>query len=182
MSKRTIRLTESDLHNIIKESVNNILSELDWKTGVEAAKKAEKNGDSSRKQSFLNYATKRLKDKYPNNYDEGIYDGVGVREKINPYLNTNYGYMNYDYSEKELMPLFGGPSFWEDREFHKSFGDKGVKMYGKGRQAGHPHPYSYKLGDKDEPKNSLLDWNDMSDDMEKYYTNKSKYQKGKGWE
>ena len=27
MSKRTIRLTESDLHNIIKESVNNIIKE-----------------------------------------------------------------------------------------------------------------------------------------------------------
>ena len=27
--KQLIRLTESDLHNIIKESVNNILTELD---------------------------------------------------------------------------------------------------------------------------------------------------------
>ena len=32
MSKNVIRLTESDLQNIIKESVNNILSELDWRT------------------------------------------------------------------------------------------------------------------------------------------------------
>ena len=40
MSKRRIRLTESDLHNIIKESVNNILSELDWRTYQSAADKA----------------------------------------------------------------------------------------------------------------------------------------------
>ena len=30
--KQLVRLTEGDLHRIIKESVNNILSELDWKT------------------------------------------------------------------------------------------------------------------------------------------------------
>lgn len=28
MSKRTVRLTESDLHNIIKESVNKVLNEI----------------------------------------------------------------------------------------------------------------------------------------------------------
>ena len=38
--KRKIKLTESDLHNIIKESVNHILSELDWRTYQSAARKA----------------------------------------------------------------------------------------------------------------------------------------------
>lgn len=38
--KRTIKLTENDLHNIIKESVNHILSELDWRTYQSAAEKA----------------------------------------------------------------------------------------------------------------------------------------------
>ena len=37
--KQVIRLTEGDLHRIIKESVDNILSELDWKTYANAAKK-----------------------------------------------------------------------------------------------------------------------------------------------
>lgn len=36
--KQVIRLTESDLHRVIKESVNNILSELDWKTYANAAR------------------------------------------------------------------------------------------------------------------------------------------------
>jgi hypothetical protein len=36
--KRRIRLTESDLHRVIKESVNNILSELDWRTYANAAR------------------------------------------------------------------------------------------------------------------------------------------------
>ena len=37
--KKTIKLTESDLKQVIKESVNNILAELDWKTYANASKK-----------------------------------------------------------------------------------------------------------------------------------------------
>ena len=37
--KQLIKLTEEDLHNIIKESVNNILAELDWRT-YDAAEQA----------------------------------------------------------------------------------------------------------------------------------------------
>jgi hypothetical protein len=39
MEKQIIRLTESDLHNIVKESVSQVLTELDWKTYMNAARK-----------------------------------------------------------------------------------------------------------------------------------------------
>ncbi|MBO7419255.1 MAG: hypothetical protein J6U14_10040 [Bacteroidaceae bacterium] len=39
--KQRIRLTESDLHRIVKESVNRILTELDWKTYQNAARKSD---------------------------------------------------------------------------------------------------------------------------------------------
>lgn len=42
MDKQLIRLTESDLHKIITESVNTILSELDWRTYDQASKAADK--------------------------------------------------------------------------------------------------------------------------------------------
>lgn len=45
--KRKIKLTESDLHNIIKESVNHILSELDWRTYQSASDKAHKLSDET---------------------------------------------------------------------------------------------------------------------------------------
>lgn len=38
--KQIIRLTESDLHKIIEESVEQIISELDWRTYDKAAEKA----------------------------------------------------------------------------------------------------------------------------------------------
>ena len=41
--KNTIRLNESQLHNMISESVKQVLSEVDWKTAVNAANKSRKN-------------------------------------------------------------------------------------------------------------------------------------------
>ena len=43
--KKIVRLTESDLHRIIKESVNNIITELDWKTYANAANKRQAQGN-----------------------------------------------------------------------------------------------------------------------------------------
>ena len=48
--KKIIRLTESDLHGIIRNSVNKILSELDWRTYANAANKsAERQKDYKEK-------------------------------------------------------------------------------------------------------------------------------------
>ena len=46
--KKIIRLTESDLHNIVKESVNRALNEMDWKTYMNASKKRKLQGDELR--------------------------------------------------------------------------------------------------------------------------------------
>ena len=74
--KQKIKLTESDLHRIIKESVKQILSELDWRTYQSAAEKSMKqshNGDLSpqerafnknRSYEFDNYADKKFRNKH----------------------------------------------------------------------------------------------------------------------
>ena len=36
--KKIVRLTEGDLHKVIKESVNKVLTELDWKTKMNYVK------------------------------------------------------------------------------------------------------------------------------------------------
>lgn len=56
MGKQIIRLTESDLHNLVKESVNKILTELDWRTMASASKKAKERGDD-REEKFAKGAT-----------------------------------------------------------------------------------------------------------------------------
>ena len=55
--KQKIKLTESDLHRIIKESVKQVLSELDWRTYQSAAEKSMKqshNGDLSPQERAFN--------------------------------------------------------------------------------------------------------------------------------
>lgn len=45
--KRTIKLKESELRNMISESVKGVLNELDWKTLANAEKKARERGNAS---------------------------------------------------------------------------------------------------------------------------------------
>ena len=48
--KKIVRLTEGDLHSIIRKSVNNIIQELDWRTYANAANKsAERQKDYKEK-------------------------------------------------------------------------------------------------------------------------------------
>lgn len=120
MSKRTVRLTESELKNIITESVKNIISELDWKTYANAARKSRERGDDWTRASKFNHgANKAFRDKYGlrklknNGYDlksdfiadvpyaeldspdERGYIAYGDREK--PFTkNVGSVYANYD--------------------------------------------------------------------------------------
>ena len=58
--KKIIRLTESDLHNIVKKSVKSILGEMDWKTYMNASKRKSQADD--------------LRDKMGNGYGRNSYD------------------------------------------------------------------------------------------------------------
>ena len=68
MNKKQIRLTESDLHRIVKESVNRILTELDWKTNASAGEKQLKSsGHPGRAAKFFDHAAKKFNQQ--NDYD-----------------------------------------------------------------------------------------------------------------
>lgn len=64
MKKNRIRLTESQLHSVIKESVKQVLSELDWKTYANAAKKSYEQGRDSG-WDFSRASERELNKKYP---------------------------------------------------------------------------------------------------------------------
>ena len=61
MNKKFIRLTESDLHKIIKESVSRVLNEMDWKTYMNASRKAYNNDEIPRSNRFEKAAENSLK-------------------------------------------------------------------------------------------------------------------------
>ena len=87
--KQKIRLTEGDLHRIVKESVNRVLAEMDWKTYANAAKKRRQQfkdeTDPVRKKelwdrfdSLGDAANKKFKDDYVGNWK---YDTFGDKLK-----------------------------------------------------------------------------------------------------
>ena len=67
--KQIIRLTEGDLHNIIKKSVNNIIQELDWKTTMNAARKRKKQADNLRNDYGKMFPKSRMSSSR-NDYDD----------------------------------------------------------------------------------------------------------------
>ena len=62
--KQVVILTESDLHRVIKESVNSILSELDWKTYANASQKRKEQGDLQKAHNLKLYAGKQFQNKH----------------------------------------------------------------------------------------------------------------------
>ena len=212
--KQTIKLNESQLREIIEESVQQVLSELDWKSYTNAAKKREKQGKKDKSSELLKHATDTIKKKYPNRHYYASHHPGGVDNPdaypdyeeegwFDPYLATKYGYLNYGETTDSCATA---PFCSANGEFHKSFGDKGVKSWVKGTVDGERYHDRYtpdepnkiptpddkwyvetlkgsSQGDRDTLTDVPMqwDWNEMSDDMENYYTGNYKYTKGKSW-
>lgn len=116
--KQVIRLTEGDLHKIIKESVNKVLTEIDWRTCTSAALERSKRSGykSDLTQKDIEYAAKKgkesqSKDKEKFNQDFSDYfdgktkyvKGKGwVKESVNNVLSE---------SRKPQNAYFGGYFF-----------------------------------------------------------------------
>lgn len=95
MKKNRIRLSESQLHRVIKESVKQVLSELDWKT-------------------YANAASKR--------YNQGKYDnaeelGKAARDAFNRDYGYDKHYRDYDYDkENDGGDKYEMTSFYDERQ------------------------------------------------------------------
>lgn len=93
--KRKIRLTESDLHRVIKESVNTILNEISYKTANKASEEAlyksqnfYKNGDS--KNGWKKYQQSvRLGREADNRYKDEYIKGKSI-EDLNKETDDNW--------------------------------------------------------------------------------------------
>ena len=134
MQKKVIRLPESDLHRIIKESVNNILTELDWKTYDNAARKRynqwnyRMKGDKENDKKYDSY--RNLLDAAKNSFkrDYGYSDENGY---IEPYIDDNTS--AHQISTKVLKPdgkrpETYAPYFITNQNFH---GQNGQHTPGK---------------------------------------------------
>lgn len=121
MKKQLVKLTESDLHNIIKESVKSILSELDWRTYHRAALK---DYDKNRAKKFAAMRDKLFNDQYE--YSDNA--------------NGNHIRMQGDYNDPRLEVLSGKDK--EQTHYIKHVGDNNYyysKYYHTGYEK-YPNP------------------------------------------
>jgi hypothetical protein len=230
--RHKVRLTESKLHRIIKESVKAVLNELDWKTYMNAARKRKEQGDKIRDLYRKNgwnapydtsydqksgelekYAQEVFQKKHGKDGHSHQYDG--------PYTSYRgrYSFKKGDDSDAEIKAPVqrhtyydgsfedgrhyrygnGTPSLYAGRVVDDTFdhfeGNDEDGFYdrnnerrwtGVARSDGFSYdPNMSSVGDevsmsKDDDYNKALE--DMTNDMVDYYTGKSKYEKGKGWQ
>lgn len=182
MAKKLIRLTEGDLHRIIKESVNNILSELDYKTLANAEKEARKRGETS-----------YWKEKgvgFPENVSKAAMSRIRADRFGNAAkdaFNRDYGYKTGDVWDGEGYAEVGlGGDFNSTEEFaphavgHRSKGYGNPAKYEHGwsdSPMGHMKPEEFFNTNPEAAKayrNADTEWKN-------YKKGNYDYQKGKGW-
>lgn len=92
-----VRLTESQLHSVIKESVRQMLSELDWKTYINAAKKRHDQYERLSKQPYMrNFAS---------DYADKSHELLKHAEKT---FNQKHGKNGYPYQYEGDSPAYQG--------------------------------------------------------------------------
>jgi hypothetical protein len=170
MAKKLIRLTESDLHNIIKESVNNILSELDWKTYANAAKKRAEQGRHDDANKLIDAANKSIRNKYTNTQDAHDWKGFGNGASLNAYINQDGGTIEDQRSSWDGDRRNFGKRATETHKFNNN-GSYSKTLSGTGDS---------NMGNRSQTYMNTL--NRMGNDMQRYYSGESKYTKGKGWD
>lgn len=159
-NESTNKITESDLHRVIKESVKSILSELDWKTYASAAEKTYNNDDYERAEKFSNASTNKFNKKY--GYEE---------------FDDNLDY----YGEKAKQDVKGNiyPN-GKGQVGMGSYTPKHASMHGV-QSANKDYAY-FNPNSKMKPSSNIVNkFNTANNEMNNYYNDKYEYQKGKGY-
>ena len=180
--KQVIRLREGDLHKIIKESVNNILSEVNYKTLANAEKEARRRGERSywteKGLGFPESASKAAMSRIRA-------DRFGKAAK--DAFNRDYGYKTGNYWDDEgYAEVRLGGDFNSTEEFAPHI--VGYRSKGYGNPAKYEHRWSDSpMGhmESEEFFNTNTEAAKAYDNADAEWRNYKKgnydYKKGKGW-
>jgi len=192
--KQRIRLTESDLRNIVREAIN----ELDWKTYMNAARKAQKKADAAYKR-YVDPSKRDDWDKNRNEYkkednrardfstsaSKGLSKQFGRNLSLRPigddvYVKDNDGW--WSDGSNATGPVFFGYHYksphdidW-DRDMEKIDWNGKFEEYGDipiGRE-------KYDFETDDEYKEFLQN-NEIGHTIDNYLHGRTNYIKGEGW-
>lgn len=196
MNKKLIRLTESDLHNIIKESVKKILREADWKTYANAGKKASELGQHERAAKFRDAAIDRFNTDYgyeddvrslkvKSAYDDGFNDWRVRRngQIISPLdANTPHMSLRYDYDDGNGYQEYGKTSTDLENDGERTiYGDYDASENTGFGMSSAPIGH-FPIGGFEEKDGKYVGRNDKGfEEFDNYRKGKYDYNKGKGW-
>lgn len=189
--KKRVRLTESDLHRIVKESVNKVLTELDWKTYANAAKKSHERAlDIARKPENSNLFTYSYSNDDEKTYNKNYKRSDDFTDAAKKAFDSKYGYNDGTTkieSEREIIPMLNGVAGYENGGVWRGEWDDieggyvggcepniGAKFWGKGNPDIY---YNGRLKNQD----ALDAYDRAKEEMGNYYKDKYTYHKGKGW-
>lgn len=180
---KKIRLTEQDLHKIVKESVNRVLTELDWKTYQNAAKKAHlkalddygdryggnPNYDKDKSSEYIrksNNFSKAAEDAFNKEYgyDDGRY---------------HLGLNSRRYGSSKRAPGGGTFPYYDASEI--SANDRNDTYKWGGRTYERDLPLKYDFNRNITPKNVVDKFDSANDELNNYKRGDYEYKKGQGW-
>lgn len=201
MKKNIVRLTENDLNQIVTESVKRVISELDWKTYANAARKSSFN-DIDRYGKFSNKAADefnkkyRYSNQYGTNGDNGVtwsnIDGISpddVLKSNNPdtdYEQWRYGDIPVEYYEKygpDTVDSEWDEDFVDDNGNISTVHRKNINHNGetKFHHPEYPTNVDRNLRNVKDYDTLKQKYKNANDEFSNYLNGKYKYVKGKGW-
>lgn len=202
MKKNIVKLTESELKQIITESVKKIISEMDWKTYANAARKSSFN-DLNRYSKFSNKASDEFNKKYNYSNSYSPKDNIGItstnidginpddvlktNNPDNPYETWTYGDIPIEYYER----YSNEPEHEWDEEYvddngniktsHRKIDNGEWKTYRPIRRTNGNNIDNKNLQNLPDYKKLKQKYTDANDEFENYLNGNYKYIKGKGW-
>lgn len=180
MNKKLIRLTEGDLHRIVKESVNKVLTELDWKTYANAEKKMR--GERGDADYWRNKGEKGF---------DAIRKAANARERAKNFgdaakdaFNRDFGYQQGEhYYDDDYQRVGMGGDFGYTDEFAphaagwRHDGVASLKRFPHGVYTTERTPEEF-FGDN---QDAVQAYNKAKDEVGNYKKGNYDYQSGKGW-
>ena len=199
--KRIVRLTETDLHRMVKESVNQVLTELDWKTYMNAARARQAQGKSDNASNLENYSNQQFqKQHFGNNWGYTSHEEVSpsndasVDALLRANVNKNGGHMRDERDYTSLMYGDTKKTPWGDYKetigrtnlaggtVDHGFGKNYVKNdtgYAMKKRGGNGNNGKMLNRVSNDYRNKI---NSVGNDLNGYYNGQSKYVKGQGWQ
>ena len=178
--KKVIRLTESDLHRVIKESVKQVMNELDWRTYQSASDKAAQRGDSPRAEKFQRAAYNSFNrengygiDKIPYGDDDShLYNSYQDKDSYYAMPNTD--------SFRTISQRNGNQNGSKGKLYHSQNIGSNIKNSNRGQEV-EPTPHTTPDAPKGNTLNPMLKMKQMRGDKQvrDYFNGKSQYKNGK---